>query len=203
MEKRAIDAERELETMKIVRQVMLSENSVAERRSVPTRRIEYASIICQLCQKSGHTADRCRTLNRLTDHRFRSDTHRPNEYDRFPRRDRNGTQNNEIFNNTNNSDYRNRQDNRRTEFVPLQNRKSQSHINIQRTFTNNRQEKYCNFCRRTRHEIDECRNVARQNNPNTRNSGNLNTPVRNEGTQGNVITRPSRVIAELDTENEQ
>lgn len=61
LESRAIDAERELETIQAIRQVVLGEKA-PEKRSAPLRRIGTEVIKCQYCHKIGHTADRCRSI---------------------------------------------------------------------------------------------------------------------------------------------
>jgi len=64
IESRAIDAEKELEAINMIRRVVLAENTPTEKRA-PIRRIEAEIIICQFCHKKGHTADRCWQINKF------------------------------------------------------------------------------------------------------------------------------------------
>jgi len=58
IENRAIEAEKELETINMIRRAVLAENAPTERKS-SVRRIEAKTVICQYCRKKGHTADKC------------------------------------------------------------------------------------------------------------------------------------------------
>lgn len=66
LESRAIDAERELETIKTIRQVVLGEKTSVDNKRVTNtsvRRVGTEPLTCQYCHKIGHTADRCRLIN--------------------------------------------------------------------------------------------------------------------------------------------
>ncbi|XP_032677106.1 uncharacterized protein LOC116846859 isoform X2 [Odontomachus brunneus] len=77
LESRAIDAEKELETINMIRRVVLAENTT-ERRA--TRRIEAVEIICQYCHKKGHTADRCRKILKQQGNVERINSNNPIQY---------------------------------------------------------------------------------------------------------------------------
>lgn len=57
IESRAINAGNELETINMIRRVVLAENTTTERRAL-TRRTEGTEVVCQYCHKKGHIADR-------------------------------------------------------------------------------------------------------------------------------------------------
>lgn len=61
IESRAIEAEKELETVNMIRRVVLAENASGEKRASTRRRIT-----CQYCRKKGHTADKCWQINKPT-----------------------------------------------------------------------------------------------------------------------------------------
>lgn len=61
LESRAIDAERELETVKMIRQVVLGEKTSADNKRT-LHRVGTEPVTCQYCHKIGHTADRCRLI---------------------------------------------------------------------------------------------------------------------------------------------
>lgn len=63
IESRAIDSEKELEIVNMIRRVVLAENVPTEKKTV--HHIEGEIITCQYCHKKGHTADRCRLINRF------------------------------------------------------------------------------------------------------------------------------------------
>lgn len=66
LESRAIDAERELETVKMIRQVVLGDkgsDSNKRTHNTSTCRVGSQPVKCQYCHKIGHTADRCRFIN--------------------------------------------------------------------------------------------------------------------------------------------
>jgi len=60
IESRAIEAEKELETIRMIRRVVLAENTPTEKKSSVRRK----TVICQYCHKKGHTADKCWQLNK-------------------------------------------------------------------------------------------------------------------------------------------
>lgn len=120
VESRAIDAEKELETINMIRRVVLAENTTTEKRA-PTRRVNAEEITCQFCQKKGHTADRCRGIPKNI-------------------RDNQGY-NNQGYNNNNhirNSD--------RTNFNPPQNRmQNQSQNQLQNPWQNRSQNQFSQY----------------------------------------------------------
>ena len=66
LESRAIDAERELETVKTIRQIVLGEKTSSDNKhagNAPVRRVNAEAMTCQYCHKIGHTADRCRLIS--------------------------------------------------------------------------------------------------------------------------------------------
>lgn len=63
VESRAIDAEKELETINMIKKIVLAEDAPVEKRAT-TRRIEAIAVTCQYCQKKGHTADKCWQIQR-------------------------------------------------------------------------------------------------------------------------------------------
>jgi len=62
----AIDAERELETVKTIRQIVLGEKTSSDNKhanNVPVCRIDAEPITCEYCDKIEHTADRCTVIS--------------------------------------------------------------------------------------------------------------------------------------------
>lgn len=65
LESRAIDTERDLETVKAIRQIVLEEKTSGDNKrttNASLRRVGTKLIKCQYCHKIGHTAD-CRLIN--------------------------------------------------------------------------------------------------------------------------------------------
>lgn len=62
VESRAIEAEKELETINMIRRVVLAENAPERRAAI--RRVGVEPVTCQYCSKKGHTADKCWQINK-------------------------------------------------------------------------------------------------------------------------------------------
>lgn len=77
IESRAIEAEKELETMNMIRRVVLAENTSGERRA-PIRRVGVEPMSCQYCHKKGHTADKCWQINKQQDKTKIENLRKPN-----------------------------------------------------------------------------------------------------------------------------
>lgn len=179
LESRAIDAERELETIKAIRQVVLGERSVDNKRiaNASLRRVGAEPVTCQYCHKIGHTADRCRfiTSNR-------------------PRNNLSATNTN--YGQTNFSASRQNHNNMR--IPPSPGRPSQNSNN-----TINSQAE-CRYCKKTGHVIENCRKLIFNNQTRNQAQGNGQTPVKAGTTPGNTNTRPARaIITELESDIEQ
>jgi len=173
IESRAIDAEKELETINMIRRVVLAENIPTEKRA-STRRIEAEIITCQFCHKKGHTADRCWQINKFQGANGNKNLTNP------------GTLhgNNNISNNNNNNNAKpSTSDN-------------QSQANEVITC------RYCKKLGHSIEECRKriYNNNLRQNN---QIQGNGQIPERTGAIPGNIKIRPTQVIAaevELDTE---
>jgi len=175
IESRAIDAEKELETINMIRRVVLAENVPTETRT-SIRRIEAEIISCQFCHKKGHTADRCWQINKFQGANGNKNLTNPGTL-----REINNISNNN--NNNNNNAKPSTSDN-------------QSQANEVIT---------CRYCKKLGHSIEECRKRIYNNNlrQNNQIQGNGQIPERTGAIPGNTKIRPTRVVAaevELNTE---
>lgn len=169
LESHAIDAERELETIKAIRQVVLGEKTSADNKrttNAPLRRIGTAPVTCQYCHKVGHTADRCRFINGNQPRRaFSANT--------------SATQTNPSLNNQNRNNM---------QIPPPPGTAPQNSSNTAQVM--------CRYCKKMGHVIEDCR--KRMFNNQSRNNqvqGNGQIPAKTGATPGNTNTRPVRAIA--------
>lgn len=169
IESRAIEAEKELETVNMIRRVVLAENTSTEK-GASVRRIEAKTVICQYCHKKGHTADKCWQLNK-------------------PQANRNEIQNRSGFSqnnyNDNSNNYKQSPPTMRNPNTNIQN------STYSATAT-------CRYCKKFGHTLEECRKRMYNNNlrQNSQVQGNEQTPARTGATPGNIKTRPAKVILE-------
>ncbi|KYQ48805.1 hypothetical protein ALC60_12143 [Trachymyrmex zeteki] len=177
LESRAIDAERELETVKTLRQIVLRGKTSSDNKytnSTPVRRVGAEAITCQYCHKIGHTADRCRLISSNKPRRdFLSNT--------------NSGQTNFASNNRN-------YNNPRTPSPPGE---SQNPGNTSQII--------CRYCKKMGHAIEDCRKRAFNNQVrNSQVQGNEEIPAKTGAIPGNTNTRPARAITTtFDTDIEQ
>lgn len=169
LESRAIDAERELETVKTIRQVVLGERIHVDNKrttNAPMRRVGTEPVTCQYCHKTGHTADRCRYISG-------NQPPRPNfPSNANPRRTNFSTDRN--YNNTRISQPPSR--------FNVQNSRNISQIT-------------CNYCKKTGHEIANCRKLMFNNQSrNHQMPGNGQNPAKTGAAPGTINTRPARTI---------
>lgn len=168
LESRAIDAERELETIKAIRQVVLGEKTSSENKRMTNTsllRIGTEPVTCQYCHKIGHTADRCRFIN--------------------------GTQPRRTFlTNTNTAQTNlspNNQSRNNMQIPPPPGRALQNSNNTQVV---------CRYCKNMGHVIEDCRKRMFNNQfRNNQAQGNGQIPAKTGATPGNTNTRPVRAIA--------
>lgn len=168
LESRAIDAERELETIKAIRQVVLGEKTSSENKRMTNAsllRIGTEPVTCQYCHKIGHTADRCRFIN--------------------------GTQPRRTFlTNTNTAQTNlspNNQSRNNMQIPPPPGRALQNSNNTQVV---------CRYCKNMGHVIEDCRKRMFNNQfRNNQAQGNGQIPAKTGATPGNTNTRPVRAIA--------
>lgn len=169
IESRAIEAEKELETINMIKRVVLAENGPAEKRA-STRRIEGQVINCQYCHKKGHAADKCWQIKKFQG----NGNEVGNRYDSF--QNNNGSNNDSSNNN-------NRQ--------PFTSSNTSSNPNNQSTIIT------CRYCKKIGHTLQECRKRIYNNNQrqNSQTQGNEGIPARTGATPGNIKTRPTRIIS--------
>lgn len=200
IESRAIDAEKELENINMIRRVVLAENSTTQKNA-PTRHINTIEIMCQYCQKKGHTADRCRQIpGNEGNSRYINNYSGAPPYQFKPK--------NFLQNTTN-------------RFVPRQFQQSTHQTfpsntgSFQRNFntnqfktttgrTNQSEPIMCNYCKKFGHIIEECRkreynNKIYNKQINQSNQGNRRIPEPTGATSGKTSMRPSQVIIAEDT----
>jgi len=182
IESRAIEAEKELEIINMIRRVVLAENAPTERKS-SVRRIEAKTVICQYRHKKGHTADKCWQLNKPQgDHR-------------------DGIQNKSGFsqsNNRNNNGNNNGNSSNNNNYKQLSSTIQNSNPIIRNSTDNQNVTMTCRYCKKLGHTLEECRKRMHNNNlrRNSQAQGNEQIPARTEATPGNITSRPTRVISE-------
>ncbi|KYM96275.1 hypothetical protein ALC62_09294 [Cyphomyrmex costatus] len=175
LETRAIDAERELETVKMIRQIVIGEKTSSDSKytgNAPVRRVDAEPMTCQYCHKIGHTADRCRLIgNNQQKRNFFSNP-----------RQTNFASNNRNYNNT------------RTPPPPGG---SQNPSNTPQII--------CRYCKKVGHAIEDCRKLAYNNQiRNNQTQGNGEIPAKTGAIPGNTNIRPARAImTAFDTDIEQ
>lgn len=194
IEGRAIEAERELETVSMIRRVVLAENVPHERRAA-ARRIDAEIIICQYCHKKGHTADRCWFINKpQANNRPQNQGRSSSMQNRF----NNNNSNNRFGSNNNNNDKNINVDQRQPPFTNVRQNVGNQNFNQSPPVT-------CGYCKKFGHVFKDCRKRAYDNlRQNTRVQGNEQNPVRTGATTGKVNARPTRVISgEPESETEE
>ena len=177
LESRAIDAERELETVKTIRQIVLGGKTSSDSKNAghtPVHRVGAEPTTCQYCHKIGHTADRCRLINRNQPARNFLPNTSPGQT--------NFTSNNRNYNNTR---------------IPPPPGGSQNPGNTSQII--------CRYCRKVGHTIENCRKRAFNNQVrNSQMQGNEKIPVKTGVIPGNTNIRPTRAITTtFDTDIEQ
>lgn len=169
LESRAIDAERELETIKTIRQVVLGEKiSNDNKRTVNAslRRVGTEPIVtCQYCKKIGHTADRCRfIIGNQPGRNFAVNTNSG---------PRNFLQNNQNLNNT--------------QTPPPPGSQMQNSRNMYQV--------ECRYCKKPGHIIENCRKrIFNNQSRNIQIQGNGQIPATTGTVPGNTKIRPARAI---------
>jgi len=181
IESRAIEAEKEFETINMIRRVVLAENAPTENKS-SVRRIEARPVICQYCHKKGHTADKCWQLNKPQGNGDRSQS--KSGFSQSNNRNNNGNNNG---NSSNNNNYK-------QPSSTIQN----SNPIIQNSTNNQNVTMTCRYCKKLGHTLEECRKRMYNNNlrRNSQAQGNEQIPARTGATPGNITSRPARVISE-------
>ena len=177
LESRAIDAERELETVKTIRPVVLGEKRSSDNKhagNAPVRRVNAETMTCQYCHKIEHTADRCRLIS--------SNQSRRNFFSNVNLSRTNFASNNRNYDNTQTS----------PPLRGLQNPGNTSQI-------------MCRYCKKVGHAIEECRKRAFNNQVrSSQTQGNEEIPAKTGATPGNTNIRPARAITTaFDTDIEQ
>lgn len=200
VETRAIDAERELETIKMIREVVLGNKASIDNKRVANaslRRVNAEPVKCQFCHKNGHTADRCRLIGKPPVHQNLSNNTNSSQSN-FSRNDQYTNHNNRgqgNYNNYNNYSYNsNRGNNNQNnnintytrELPPPPGRSPQNHGN----------QIICRYCKKEGHVLADCRKRAYNNQiRNNQGQGNEPIPAKTGATPGNTNTRPTRAIA--------
>jgi len=175
LESRAIDAERELEAVKMIRQIVLGGKSDSKNAGhAPVHRVGAEPTTCQYCHKIGHTADRCRLIN----HNQLGRNFLPNSRSGQT----NFASNNRNYNNTR---------------IPPPPGGPRNPGNTSQII--------CRYCRKIGHAIENCRKRAFNNQVrNSQVQGNEKIPAKTGAIPGNTNTRPARAITTtFDTDIEQ
>lgn len=142
IESRAIEAEKELETVNMIRRVVLTENITGEKRA-SMRPIEAEIVICQYCHKKGHMAARCWQISKLQGSSNNQNRNNPSFAQHEFSNNYNNNNNNKCNNLSNNSN----------QGQPLsqdiwQNPNNQN-LNQHSTVT-------CGYCKKPSHILKEC-----------------------------------------------
>lgn len=173
IESRAIDAEKEIETINMIRSVINAESKFSPKNAL-VHRMEAQIEICQFCNKKGHTAKQCRQIkfqnnNYANQNSLQSYSFKPNS----------------VPNSRNNSFNSN-------------NRNESQQINGQafgnQNFVN--QTVMCRYCKKQGHKIEECRKRIYNNNlrQNAQVQGNEFVPERTGAISGKNNIRPTQTI---------
>lgn len=200
VETRAMDAERELETIKMIRQVVLGNKATDNKRvaNASLRRVNAELVKCQYCHKNGHTADRCRLISKPPVQQNLSNNTNSTQSNFHNRGQGNNNNYNNYSNRGNNYNNNNQNNNTNTNtraLPPPPKGPSQNPGN----------QIICRYCKKEGHVLADCRKRAYNNQiHNNQAQGNEPIPANTGANPGNTNTRPTRAIAaESTTDIEQ